>query len=106
MDALLVRFLQHAAEGGGIGQTLESEETLNHGIVAVGPAIPQFAEAEQEMDDELEEDRRAAIDLARGQVTEDCSALSPMVAKNCRKRTNPAKEVRLILNFNCGMTWA
>jgi len=70
VDALFIGVLQHPAQGGHVGQAIEAEDRLDQRVVAVGPAVPQFAEAEQEMDDELEEDPGRAEDLAAGHMAE------------------------------------
>jgi hypothetical protein len=70
IDAPGVGLLEHATEGGHVGQALEREETLNHRVVPVRAAVPQFAEAQQPMNDELKEDHRLPEDLAGGPMAE------------------------------------
>jgi len=68
LDALGVGVAEHSTERGHIGQAVESQQTFDQGIVAIGAGVAEVAKAEQEMDDELEEEGGRAEDLAGSEV--------------------------------------
>lgn len=46
-DRFLISFFEHPAERGHIRQSLQPQQPLDHGIVAIMIAITQFAKAQQ-----------------------------------------------------------
>jgi hypothetical protein len=54
LDDLGVEILEHAAEGGDIGQPLQAQQAQDDGVVLVEAEISEMAKAEQKMDDQAE----------------------------------------------------
>ena len=84
VHALGIGVLEHAADRGHIGQTFEAEQPLDHRIVAIRSAVAQFAKAQQEVNDQLQDNRRWAEGLAAAQMTE-ASAQALLEIECCKE---------------------
>jgi len=61
---------EHSTERGHVGQAVESQQTFDQGIVAIGATVAEVSKAEQEVDDELEKEGGGSEDFPGSQVSE------------------------------------
>jgi hypothetical protein len=100
---------EDTTDGGHRGKPPEAQEALDQRIVPVVAAVLQFAKAQEQMNDQLQEHGGRMKHLPRlpGSKQRRSRFLRSMLAKNFWKRTNPAKDVRVwSSNRNSGIAWA